>query len=368
MRVFLAATGVASLVVFFACGGAQPPPAQLQGLASDPLSTPADSAAVNLTPAPGPSGSAGAPTGGAAATPPSTPGGVSILARDQHAPNAVALGKAHVYWVDELDGDIARVTKTGGTTMQVYAGTGQPFSANSSIATDDTDIYWTSQIDKTSSLTRQDRNGGKPTVVTSSSQFAIQCVAVDETAMYWVLGGGVIKQNKHGGAPQALAGGFKGADCIAVDGDHVYWSVSGSPDKQFADGAIIESTKTGANTRVLVKDAAHAENVHADGESVYWMSGPKVLRADKKTGETKKLAEASGPVADIAIDDHYVYFLTPDALARAPKDGSGHGETLADGLSRPTSVIADATAVYFTTKGTEAGKWHDGTVGRWEKH
>jgi hypothetical protein len=368
MRVFLGVTVAASLVVFFACGGSQPPPAQPVGLASDPLSTPADSAAVNLAPAPGPSGSAAAPAAGGAPAPGPTPGGVTILARDQHAPNAVALGKAHVYWVDELDGDIARITKTGGTTMQVYAGTGQPFAANSSIATDDTDIFWTSQIDKTSALTRQDRNGGKPTVVTSSSQFPIQCVAVDDTAMYWVLGGGVIKQSKKGGGPQALAGGFKGADCIAVDGDHVYWSVSGSPDKQFADGAIIESTKTGANTRVLVKGADHAENVHADGTAVYWMSGPKVFRADKRTGEAQKLAEASGKVADIAIDDQYVYFLTPDALARAPKGGGGHGETLVDGLQTPTSVIADATAVYFTTKGTEAGKWHDGTVGRWEKH
>jgi len=51
--------------------------------------------------------------------------------------------------------------------------------------------------------------------------------------------------------------------------------------------------KTGANTRVLVKGADHAENVHADGESVYWMSGPKVLRADKKTGETKTWVSGS---------------------------------------------------------------------------
>jgi hypothetical protein len=30
-------------------------------------------------------------------------------------------------------------------------------------------------------------------------------------------------------------------------------------------------------------------------------------------------------------------------------------------------VAVDASGVYFTTKGTEAGKWHDGTLQKVEK-
>jgi hypothetical protein len=356
MRVVLGAVSAASLFVFFACGGGSPPPAQQPGPIGDPLATPSDSAAI--APLPAGSASAAPAASGGVATPPSGghAGSAVVMLSGLHAPNAVAVGKA----------DVARILKTGGTQMTVYAGTGQPFQSNSSIAIDDTDVYWTSQIDKASSLNHQDKNGGKPTVVTSSTFAPIQCVAIDEAAMYWVLGGGVIKQSKKGGGPQALAGGFKGADCIAVDGDHVYWSVSGTEANKFADGAIIESSKTGANVHVLVKGADHAENVKADGEAVYWQSGPKVFKAMKKTGEAVKLAEGSGKVADIAIDDHYVYFLTPDAVARVNKQG-GRGETMVDGLAAPTSIGVDATTVYFTTKGTEAAKWHDGTLQKVDK-
>ncbi|HEX3345606.1 MAG TPA: hypothetical protein VHS09_13580, partial [Polyangiaceae bacterium] len=143
-------------------------------------------------------------------------------------------------------------------------------------------------------------------------------------------------------------------------------SVSGTEANKFADGAIVESTKTGANTHVLVRGADGAANVHTDANNVYWQSGAKVFKASKAKGEPVKLAEASGKVADIAIDDTYVYFLTPDAVARVPKEG-GKGQTYVDGLATPTSIGVDATSVYFTTRGTEAGKWHDGTLGKIDK-
>ncbi|HEY1696800.1 MAG TPA: hypothetical protein VGG39_31785 [Polyangiaceae bacterium] len=366
MRVGLGLLAV-PLLVSYACGGASTPPpnSQLSPI-GDPLATPADQSVVALSASAAASASAAGPAASTAPTSAPSAGAATVLAKELHAPNAVALDKTNVYWVDEIDGDVARAPKRGGTVMTVYGGTGQAFGANSSIAIDDTDVYWTSQIDKTSSLTRQDKNGGKPTVVTSSTIAVIECVAIDDAAMYWVLGGGIVKESKKGGAPQALGGGFKGADCIAVDGDHVYWSLSGTPEKQFADGGIVEALKTGANQRLLVKGADHAANVKADGQAVYWQSGPKVFKSDKAKGEAVKLAEASGPVADIAIDDRFVYFLTPDALARVPKEG-GRGETLVDGLKAPSSVAVDATGVYFTTKGTEAAKWRDGTLQRVDK-
>jgi hypothetical protein len=307
-----------------------------------------------------------APAGSAAVTPAAPKAGVTVLAKDLHAPNAVAVDKTLVYWVDEIDGDVTRVPKRGGTTMTVYPGNGQPFASNSSIAVDDTDVYWTSQQEKVSSLTRQDKNGGKPTVVTSSTFAAIEGVTIDDQYMYWVLGGGVVRASKKGGAPQALAGGFKGADMIAVDGTKVYWSVAGTEPNKFSDGSIVEATKGGANAKVLVSGADHAANVHVDDKNVYWQSGAKVFKASKDKGTPDRLAEASGKVADIAVDEKYVYFLTPDAVARVPKEG-GRGETLVDGLATPSSIALDATTIYFTTKGTEAAKFKDGTLQKLDK-
>src|ERR1700677_5045239 len=209
----IAAVGLAGA---YACGGAAPPP-------------------PNPPPPVVGSASAAASASGAPVAPSSGSGG-TILIKDLHAPNALAVDKASIYWVNELDGDLSRVPKRGGTQMSVFAGNGTAFEANSSIAVDDTDVYWTSQAGKLSSFSRQDKNGGKPTVVASSTFAPIECVAIDDTNMYWLLGGGVVKAGKSGGAPQALAGGFKGANCVAVDDAHVYWSVGGTEGAKFTDG------------------------------------------------------------------------------------------------------------------------------------
>jgi hypothetical protein len=336
-----------------ACEGRVPSPAPVQPAPADALGSSTSAVAIEDAAAPAASGSGALPV--------ASPGSaVTLLVKNLHAPSALAVDKGSVYWIDAIDGDLARVPKRGGVTMTVYAGNGAGFSGTSSVAVDDTDVYFASQVDKLGSLTRQDKNGGKPTVVASSTAAPIEGVALDDRSVYWVLGGGVVKASKSGGAPQALAGGFKGANGVAVDDAHVYWSVGGS------DGAIVESGKGGTNTRVLVRGAENAAHVRVDASHVYWQSGARVFKASKVKGEAVQLTEASGNVADIAVDDAYVYFLTPDAVARVPKEG-GKGQTYAEGLSTPSSIGVDVTSVYFTTRGTEAGKWHDGTLGRIDK-
>jgi hypothetical protein len=316
-----------------------------------------------------------------AAAPPKP--GPTVLAKDLHAPTALALDRAAVYWVDELDGEVARIPKRGGVTMTVYSGTGGAFAPGSSIAVDETDVYWTSQIDKASSVTaeggtapsstprlapvlyaslaRQDKNGGKPTVVASSTTVAITCIILDETSMYWVHGPTIAKASKKGGPVQLLGGGQKGADCVAADAAHLYWSVGGTEANKFTDGAIVESTKAGSQARLLVKNLERPANVHVDDRNVYWQAGDKVFKASKDAGTPEQLAQASGPIADLAVDDTHVYFLTPSALVRVSKDG-GPVDTLAENLATPTSVGVDAANVYFTTRGTDAAKWRDGTL------
>jgi hypothetical protein len=344
------------------CGSGTPPPAPPAAPPGDPLGLPPSSATVATA-----ADDAGTAT--ASSAPPIAPAtrvAVTVLVKDLHAPDALALDQASVYWVDAIDGDLSRVPKRGGVTMMVDPGTGAAFTAHSSLAVDDTDVYFASQIGKASSFIRQDKNGGKPTGVASSSVASIEGVAIDDKAFYWVLGGGIMKESKSGGAPQTLAGGFKGASGIAVDDSHVYWSVRGTEAARFTDGTIVVSDKGGGNARVLVRGAENAENVEVDGSDVYWQSGAKVLKASKTKGELVQLAEASGKVADIAVDDTYVYFLTPDAIARVPKRG-GKGQTYLDGLSAPTSIAVDGTSVYFTTRGTESAKWRDGTLAKVEK-
>ena len=205
MRFVNVGLGVIAAVGFagaYACGGGATPPANPPPTV-DALGVSSATAAL-----PDVASASAAPSASGAPVAPSSGSGATILIKDLHAPNALAVDKASIYWVNELDGDLSRIPKRGGTQMTVFAGNGTAFEANSSIAVDDTDVYWTSQAGKLSTFSRQDKNGGKPTVVASSTFAPIECVAIDDTNMYWLLGGGVVKASKSGGAPQALAGGF----------------------------------------------------------------------------------------------------------------------------------------------------------------
>src|SRR5580692_3369549 len=147
LRVVVAVAGVVS------CGGQAAPPPQPPAQTSvldQPGAAPTD------TPATSDAGVASVPDAAPPADTPPAGQPVTVLVKDLHSPNALAVDKSSIYWVDELDGDLARVPKRGGVTMTVYAGNGSPFSLASSITVDDTDVYWTSQIDRTSTLSRQD--------------------------------------------------------------------------------------------------------------------------------------------------------------------------------------------------------------------
>ncbi len=85
----------------------------------------------------------------------------------------------------------------------------------------------------------------------------------------------------------------------------------------------------------------------------------------KKAGGAppKSLAESTGGIVDLALDDTSVYWVTGDGnVMRVAKDGSGSPLTLAVGQTNPVGIALNRTNVFWSTKGTEANKVHDGTV------
>jgi hypothetical protein len=294
-----------------------------------------------------------------------------VLAKNQHASAAVAVDRSAVYWIDEADGIVTRVAKHGGVTMMIFSGGGAAFAPGTSVAVDGTDIYWTSTVGdgktKTSAVTRQDKNGGKPTVVWSSPGQEAACIVVDDAAMYWVAGGAILRAPKSGGPAAAVATGQKDADCVAVDDRNVYVTLPGSEAKQFADGAVAAVAKKGGAVKTLVKGAAHAANVQVDDASLYWVAGDKLMKAPKEGGAAAVLASAGGPIGDVAVDAAHVYFTAADGtVARVAKEG-GAVEALATAQSQPIGIALDATSVYWTCRGTAGSAYRDGTVSRRDK-
>ena len=375
MRVGIAVVSVVAVVGLVWCGGgAPPPPIPPPGGSGDTAVLGANSAGLEA-PLP-PSADAGpAPSSSVAAVVAPSGPPVTALAKGLHGSTALAIDRMSAYWIDETEGSLQRAPKRGGVTMDLYAGNGVAFAPGSSVAVDNTDVYWTSAMatggGKTTTLSRADKNGGKPTVVSSIGAGALQCVVLDDLNMYWVQGSAVMRAPKSGGMPLPVAGGQAGADCVAVDEQFIYWSISGSEKAQFADGAIVAASKKGGGAKVLVKGAEHALNVLVDDKNLYWQNADKIMKAPKTGGTEAVLAPAGGPIGDIAIDDAFVYFTLPGTgtdgtVGRVSKDG-GTPAILASGQTLPRGIAIDATSVYWTCKGTEAAQYKDGSVSKVDK-
>jgi hypothetical protein len=375
MRSGIAVLAVVAVVGFVWCGGGAPPPPQPPpGGTGDTAVLGAGSGAAEV-PTPPVTDAGAAPSASAAV--PTAPSGppVTVLARGLHSSTALAVDRMSAYWIDESEGDLQRAPKRGGVTMVVVPGNGNAFASGVSVAVDNTDVYWTSGLAsgavKTQSLTRQDKNGGKPTVVSSTAGATLQCVVLDDLNMYWVQGTAIMRAPKSGGMALPVAGGQAGADCVAVDGDSIYWSISGTQKAQFADGAIVAASKKGGGAKVLVKGAENAANVLVDDKNVYWQNVDKIMKAPKTGGAEAVLAPAGGPIGDIALDSGFVYFTIPGtgtdgSVGRVSKDG-GPPVVLASGQARPAGIAVDETSVFWTSKGTEGAQFKDGSVSKVDK-
>lgn len=370
MRPGICAVASFASIVTLSCGGGQAPPPAPPPVASAVAPPPG---APSASAAPDDAGALAASVAPVDAAPPMPT--VTVLAQGLAGSSALAIDQRSVYWIDETGGTLERVPKKGGVTMLIFSGSGTAFAPGASVAVDDTDAYWTSAMQAgkvtTNLLRRQDKNGGQPTTVAQSSAATFSCVVLDDAYMYWVQGSTVYRASKKGGAPAAIAGALTGADCVAVDDKNAYMSVSGTDAKQHADGSIVAVGKRGGPTKVIVKDVHAPADVQVDATDAYWIDGDKVMRAPKAGGDATQVAQAPGPIGDIALDDANVYFTVPGtngdgSVDRVAKSG-GSLTVLASGQPTPAGIAVDDHTVYWTSTGTDAAQHHDGSVSKVEK-
>jgi len=138
-------------------------------------------------------------------------------------------------------------------------------------------------------------------------------LAVGENAVFWATAGAAIDDGAiwtapcGGDAPHALATGLRVAEGVAIDDDAVYWV---EYDAASPDGRVMKVDRSGGAPVVL---AGHQHGPHA-----------LILRGDD------------------------VVFLTLDALARVPKDGSSDPVIVSPATCPIGKLAADEDRVYWS--------------------
>jgi hypothetical protein len=356
-------------VLGLGCGSKAPPvvaPAP-SSTAEVAMGTPLGTADPAASASAAPAASAPAP---ASATPSAPDASISVLAKNQHASAALSADGAHVYWVEDVEGTVTRVAKRGGAVMMFYSSSTGGFASPSMIAIDDADVFWTEHVKQpngavVSGVMKLEKMGGKPTVVASGIRDEMRSLAVDAKGVYWIAGTAIMRAAKDGAGASPLALKLADPTSVAGDGKFVYWTQTGAAEKGKDGGAVMRQAATpGAKQEVLAVVDKPAGIMVADDFVCWVASGTKVTCMDKTLGAAAKvIGESPGGVADAAHDATSVYWLGADGtVMRAPRDGSAPAEKLASGQANPVGIAVDKVNVYWSTRGTEANKFRDGTV------
>jgi hypothetical protein len=132
---------------------------------------------------------------------------------------------------------------------------------------------------------------------------------------------------------------------IAADASFVYWADVGGVQK-------VEAGKSGGTPSAFATDDQHPRDVTMDATRVYWVSDEGYVRSRLKAGGaglvTYQMAD-SDPPRGILVDGGYVYWTTfAGRIWRAPIDGTGQRQLVAQGPANAYKLAADCGAIYWT--------------------
>ncbi|MEI6623224.1 MAG: IPT/TIG domain-containing protein, partial [Actinomycetes bacterium] len=193
-------------------------------------------------------------------------------------PFGLAIDSSHVYWANEVGGEIWRSNLDGtGAAVLFNPSLFTPTASASAVAVDATHIYWTHYESSTTNgaIWKANLDGTNPVLLASTGDPGSYGIAVDADYVYWtrIDGEGVFRTTLGGGAtPQRINDlGYTGhAFGIAIHGSQVYWT-------DYFDGGIFRTdlTQTLPNQHQLtdlVGVANYPRGLAADSSSLYWVN------------------------------------------------------------------------------------------------
>jgi hypothetical protein len=229
-------------------------------------------------------------------------GAVTTLASGLATPQAIAVDDRAVYWVESgsaaggyTNGGVWAIAKTGGMRQQLAADNGQPHT----LTADSTTIYWGGA----DAINGVSKFGGA--VHRFAPATGVTTIAVDDTFIYWgedrYIVGAINKVSKYGGDTVHLSDYLPVS--MAVDFARIDW-IDGA-------GDVFSMSKSGGSVTTLFSSSGGGgSTLTLDGTYAFWTTNDEVRRIPKVGGFKATLAASQPQPRGLAVDAFSVYFTT----------------------------------------------------------
>jgi hypothetical protein len=128
----------------------------------------------------------------------------------------------------------------GGVSVTIASGTaidGDPTNMAANVAVNATGIYWGAP----SGIQGVLKGGAATTIVVGQGPENASSMTVDDSDVYWLHSGDVMKAPLSGGPPITLATGQDNPGCIVVDATSVYWGTASQTQRTYV-GEVMKLT------------------------------------------------------------------------------------------------------------------------------
>jgi hypothetical protein len=263
----------------------------------------------------------------------------------------LALDANNVYFTDPGAGAVLSVPKAGGGSTTIATGQSLP----EPIAADATGVYW---LDAGRDLATVMRDSWAGLQTLAVRQNFASGLAIDGSFVYWASEHCIVREPIGGGTATCVVEGGGGADdtnpgTLLVDAANAYW-VNG------AGSAVLYGPLSGGRATEIASGQAYTTGLAIDASNVYWTtSGPggtagTVMKkpiqslASPGVAPTQLLSLSGAGPSSLATDGAHLYFTTYQGSVMRLTFATGEWVTLTT-ASGASSVVVDATSVYFTT-------------------
>ena len=324
-------------------------------------------------------------------------GGVpTVMASHQYGATALTIDATRIYWTTQLDGPdpvpqpLSEIAVVRSCAKDDCAGTLVTYATHQQgatmIAVNDADVFWAANTHETSTPSAivacpiAGCNGSSRTVMKGAAPNGL---TVDETHVYWLSSDALLRCPVTGcdGDPTVVAALGKPTDfsflsnSVISDGMSIFVPASDGT----RTARIVQLDKEGGQPARIVADSVHQpQSLAVDAANVYWTeaNAASIERCPRTGCEGGKalIAERTGYGALLAVQPHGAYWFSsvsywmstwnyhvsasaPADLLACPLAGCGATPavlfTETDG---PMAIAADATHVYWTSRGQAKGE------------